>query len=66
LDIVYIDKGAIDGVSIGDIFRTVAIGEHKVPNGAIQIINTQDTTATAVVVENTDPVMPGNMFTRLE
>jgi hypothetical protein len=66
MDVVYVDMGASDGVAIGDIFRTVAIGEHKVPNGEIQIINTRDTTATAVIVKNTDPVMPGNMFTRLK
>jgi hypothetical protein len=65
-DIVYIDKGSKDGIEIGDMLRTVAVGEHSVPNGVIQIINYMDNTATAVVRENTDPVMPGNIITHLE
>lgn len=66
-DIVFIDKGKGDGIEIGDVFRTVAsVGGHNVPNGTIQVINSEDTTATAVVRKATDAVMSGNIFTQLD
>jgi hypothetical protein len=65
-DIVYIDKGSSDGIEVGDIFRTVAVGKHKVPNGAVQVINTQDATATAIVRENEGPITAGNLITQFE
>jgi len=63
-DIVYIDKGLDDGLHPGDLLRTVSLGSHKVPNGIIQIINLNTTTATALVVSSTDPVMTGNWVTQ--
>ena len=63
-DIVYIDKGQADGLQQGDILRTLAVGDHKVPNGTIQIISLKDNTATAIVVSSTDPVTAGNQITQ--
>ncbi|MBI5103337.1 MAG: LysM peptidoglycan-binding domain-containing protein [Nitrospirae bacterium] len=40
LDIVYIDKGSLDGIETGDVLQTLRIGSHKVPNSIIQIIST--------------------------
>ncbi len=65
-DIVYIDKGERDGIDAGDMFRTVNIGTHKVPNGTIQIIYARDTTSTAIIRECTNPVTAGNLVTHLE
>lgn len=65
LDIVYIDKGRRDGIEIGDLFRTVSLGSHKVPNGIIQVISHRESTATAVVREFSDTVAPGNWVTQL-
>ncbi len=66
LDIVYIDKGCKDGIEIGDMFRTMAVGHHVVPNGIIQVISCKDHTATAIVQQNSSPIMPGNIFTKIE
>jgi hypothetical protein len=63
-DIVYIDKGLEAGLHPGDLLRTVALGDYKVPNGIIQIIKLNDNTATALVVSSTDPVMTGNWVTQ--
>lgn len=69
-DIVYIDKGKKDGIEVGDLLRTVGISEsqiykekHKVPIGIIQIINSKDNTATAIVRESSDQITIGNLIT---
>ncbi len=69
-DIVYIDKGKNDGVEVGDLLRTVDTkessvykGKHKVPVGIIQIIDTRDKTATAIVRESSDQITIGNLIT---
>ncbi|MBN1470916.1 MAG: LysM peptidoglycan-binding domain-containing protein [Syntrophaceae bacterium] len=66
LDIVYIDKGCKDGIEIGDMFRTMAVGHHVVPNGMIQVISCKDHTATAIIQRNSSPVVAGNIFTKIE
>lgn len=68
LNIVYIDKGLNDGLEIGDIVKTVnVIDNHKIPSGAIQIISCQDTTSTAVVLENyLSEILVGNLIMKLE
>ncbi len=65
-DIVYLDKGSKDGIEVGDLFRTLAVGEHRVPNGFIQIILSQDDTSTAVVRKSTAPIERGNFFVPFE
>lgn len=66
LDIVYIDKGSNDGIEVGDMFRTVAVGTHMVPSGKIQIINSRENTSTAIVRENSRPVDIGNLVIGVE
>jgi len=68
LNIVYIDKGLRDGLEIGDIVKTVnVIDDHKIPSGSIQIISCQDTTSTAVVLENyLSEILVGNLIMKLE
>lgn len=65
-DIVYIDKGQVDGLQPGDILKTVAVGAHTVPNGTIQIISLKENTATAIVISGTDAVMAGNQIRQAE
>lgn len=67
-NVVYIDKGLRDGLEIGDILRTVdLIDGHKIPTGAIQMIGCQDTTSTALVLENySGPITVGNLVTKLK
>lgn len=64
-DIVYIDKGRRDGIEVGDLFKTVIVGSHKIPNGIIQVISYRESTATAIVREFSDTVAPGNWVTQL-
>ena len=65
LDIIYIDKGCQDGIEAGDMFRTIAVDAHAVPNGVIQVINCKDHTATAIIKSSRTPISPGNIFTAL-
>jgi hypothetical protein len=66
LDIVYIDKGCKDGIEIGDMFRTIAVDAHAVPNGTIQVISCKDHTATAIIQNSNAPISPGNIFAKLD
>jgi LysM domain len=65
LDIIYIDKGCKDGIAAGDMFRTIAVDDHAMPNGVIQVINCKDYTATAIIKSSRTPISPGNIFTTL-
>ncbi len=68
LNVVYIDKGLKDGLDVGDIVKTVNIVDgHKVATGSIQIINCQNATSTALVLQNySGPITVGNLLTKLE
>ena len=66
LDIVYIDKGSKDGIEEGDMFKTLAVDTHAMPNGTIQVISCRDHTATAIIKNSIAPISPGNIFTKLE
>ena len=65
LDIIYIDKGCKDGIEAGDMFRTIAVDAHAVPNGVIQVISCRDHTATAIIKSSITPISAGNIFTGL-
>jgi hypothetical protein len=65
-DIVYIDRGCKDGVEAGDMFKTLAVDTHAVTNGTIQVISCKDHTATAIIQNSIAPIVPGNIFAKLE
>ncbi|MFZ3056948.1 MAG: hypothetical protein WA098_09335, partial [Smithella sp.] len=65
LDIVYIDKGCDDGIEAGDMFRTIEVDTHAVPNGVIQVISCREHTATAIIKSSITPISAGNIFTGL-
>lgn len=55
-DIVYIDRGSSDGLKPGDLIGCMSPDvfknrQYNVPNGLLQIISTQERTATALVVK---------------
>ncbi|MFA5323248.1 MAG: LysM peptidoglycan-binding domain-containing protein [Smithella sp.] len=66
LDIVYIDKGCKEGIEPGDKFRTLAVDDHVVPNGVIQVISCRDHTATAIILSSNMPISSGNIFAKLD
>lgn len=66
LDVIYLDKGCKDGIEPGDMFRTLAVDIHAVPNGSIQVISCKDHTATAIIKSSSGLISPGNIFTKLE
>jgi len=66
LDLTYIDKGCKDGIEIGDVFRTIAVGDHAVTNGTMQIISCKDHTATAIIQNSNAPIEPGNIFAKMD
>jgi hypothetical protein len=66
LDIIYIDKGCKDGIEAGDMFRTIMVDTHAIPNGLIQVMNCRDHTATAIIKYSSAPVSAGNIFTKVD
>ena len=65
-DVVYIDRGLKDGLQPGDILETIFVGNHRTPNGTIQIISLEENTATARVVSARGAVTAGNQFAQAE
>lgn len=68
-DEVYIDKGAVDNVAIGDHFEVYIVPEREgwfaddlPPHviGELVVLSTQEDSATAVVVNQTEPLLPGH------
>lgn len=71
-DIVYIDKGAADGVAIGDWFNIIRPATHRafmiqLPDETIaelRILGVQERTATALVTVTSDALRRGDVVTR--
>lgn len=59
-DIVFIDKGAIDGLQIGDLLATREPSEHIIMNGTIQIVSVQPKTASAVIKKSVKEIRRGD------
>lgn len=58
-DIVFLDKGAKDGVLAGDLFQAISEKPVRRPIGKVQIISTQLETSTAVIVKSDREVRLG-------
>ena len=75
-DIVYLDRGSSDGLKPGDLIGTLSPGglygrTYNVPNGLLQIISTEEKTATALVVKINEKtpdrlIVPGNQLIKAE
>ncbi|NOY39413.1 MAG: LysM peptidoglycan-binding domain-containing protein [Nitrospirae bacterium] len=61
-DIVYIDRGSVDGVTPGDIFTLVSAEKPNRPVGKIQVISTRQKSATAIVTKSRTAIMRGDYF----
>ncbi len=62
LNVVYIDKGAKDGLEVGDAMGIVSRSQYSIPNGSIQIISLKDKTATAIVIASQKEVTTGDLI----
>ena len=60
LDIVYLDRGRREGLEVGDVCATLLQGKHRILNSVIQVINTRETTATAIVRRSNNSVTKGD------
>lgn len=59
-DIVYIDRGRLNGVEVGDMIATISRNKFDLPNGLIQVISTREKTATAIVLKTEREVVAGD------
>lgn len=57
---VYIDKGGKNGVEVGDILEVTSRGRYSIPNGYIQVINTKESSATAIIRRSDKEVAVGD------
>lgn len=73
LDVIYIDKGELDGVALGDRFSVVRPGRRQSPAAKtldltvaeIKVLGLQAHTATAYVLKSTEGVERGDIVYRL-
>jgi hypothetical protein len=63
--IVYIDKGRKDGIEVGDLLGIVSRGRFDIPNGYLQVIKIQDSTATAIIRKYEKEIIDGDLITKL-
>ncbi|BCB97347.1 peptidoglycan-binding protein LysM [Dissulfurispira thermophila] len=60
--IVYLDKGALDGIEIGDMFNVFSSEKPHIPLGTIQVITTKDKTSVALLKKAFSEVKAGDLF----
>jgi len=65
-DVVYIDIGKKEGLEVGDLLATTAKSKHRIINGTIQVINTRETTSTAIVRKSNDAITKGDGVTGIK
>ncbi len=62
LDIVYLDRGARDGLKPGDVLTIVSSAPPKRPIGQVQVLDTKDHTSTAMVIDSKIEIRQGDVF----
>jgi peptidoglycan-associated lipoprotein len=73
LDVLYIDKGELDGVALGDRFSIIRPGRRQsatartldITMGEIKVVGLQAHTATAYVLNSTEGIERGDIVNRL-
>jgi hypothetical protein len=61
-DIVYLDKGNSDGITVGDTFSALYQMPVERSIGKIQIISSQPTTAAALILKSEEEITVGDMW----
>lgn len=59
---VYLDKGASDGIEIGDIFNIVSGEKPNIPLGIAQVISLKDKTSVALLKKAFSEIKAGDLF----
>ncbi|MEW6740190.1 MAG: LysM peptidoglycan-binding domain-containing protein [Nitrospirota bacterium] len=59
---VYLDKGASDGIEIGDMFNIISSEKPHIPLGTAQVISIQDKTSVALLIKALSEVKAGDLF----
>jgi LysM repeat protein len=62
LDVVYLDRGAKDGLKPGDVLTIISSTPPKRPIGQVQILETKDTTSTAMIINSQIEIRTGDFF----
>lgn len=61
-DIVYLDKGSLDGIKIGTVFTIMSAEPPRRPIAKVQVISTRQHTSVAMVIESEMEVARGDYF----
>lgn len=60
--IIYLDKGASDGIEIGDMFNIISSEKPNIPLGTAQVISIKDKTSVALLKKAFSEVKAGDLF----
>ena len=58
--IVYVDRGKLDSIEVGDLLPMISVGQYLTPNGFLQVINVREKTATGVITKTQKEVYVGD------
>ncbi len=61
-DIVYLDKGARDGIAVGDVFTVISSEKPNINIGTAQIISLKDKTSVALLKKAAGEIKIGDLF----
>jgi LysM repeat protein len=60
--IVYLDKGASDGIEIGDLFEIISSEKPNIPLGTVRVISIKDKTSVALLKKAFSEIKAGDLF----
>lgn len=60
--IVYLDRGASDGIEIGDVFEIISSEKPNIPLGTAQVISIKDKTSVALLKKTISEIKGGYLF----
>lgn len=66
LQVVYLDRGSMHGLEIGDVFKVLSRQEPYMPIAQLRIINIGEKTSVALISKAEQPVSVGDKITALQ
>lgn len=64
--IVYLDRGASDGIEIGDVFEIISSEKPNIPLGTAQVISIKDKTSVALLKRAISEIKGGYLFRKIK